>query len=78
MRTGFNADCIVLHLYLFRVKNVSKQFLPREEAVCVSFVLKSVFFRAVLLAQLVLKIDHRIKMVTIWKFEPCYHKDNKH
>ncbi len=47
MRTGFNADCIVLHLYLFRVKNVSKQFLPRE-AVCVSFVLKSVFFRAVL------------------------------
>lgn len=32
MRTGFNADCIVLCFYLFRIKNVSKQFRPQEEA----------------------------------------------
>ncbi len=32
MITGFNADCIVLRFYLFRIKNVSKQFRPQEEA----------------------------------------------
>lgn len=31
MRTGFNA-CIVLRFYLFRMKNISKQFYPQEEA----------------------------------------------